>query len=176
MNNTISNKLNIAYGVPQGSILGPVLFSIYVNDLCESVDECIFVVNRQLLSHVPPNTIIHCDENIIYTSIHVKNLSVYIDKHMFFDAHINELFKKVMGTLIFINRISNNFDKATRIVVVQSLVLSLINYCIIIWGSTNETLLDDVQKIQNFAAKVAVGCCRKYDHVTPVEDQREAHP
>ncbi len=40
LNNTISNKLNIAYGVPQGSILGPVLFSIYVNDLCESIDEC----------------------------------------------------------------------------------------------------------------------------------------
>ncbi len=72
-----------------------------------------------------------------------------------------------MGALMFINRISQNFNKSTRILVVQSLVLSLINYCIVIWGTTNETLLHNVQKLQNFAAKVAVGCTRKYDHVTP---------
>ena len=97
-----------------------------------------------------------------------KNLGVYIDKYMLFDVHINELTKKVMGTLMFINRISHNFDKSTRVIVVQSLVLSLIDYCIEIWGSTTETLLHNVQKLQNFAAKVAVGCSRKYDHVSPI--------
>ena len=40
LNTTISEKLDIAYGVPQGSILGPVLFSIYVNDLNERINEC----------------------------------------------------------------------------------------------------------------------------------------
>lgn len=220
LNNTVSNKLNIAYGVPQGSILGPVLFSIYVNDLHESIDECsltqyaddtqflhadtvnnlealicrteetlrkvklyflknglmlnskktqcIFIGNRQLLSQIPPNTTIDCDGNIIYPSSHVKNLGVFIDKYMLFDVHIDEVTKKVMGTLMFINRISQKFDKSTRKLVVQSLVLSLINYCIVIWGTTNETLLHNAQKLQNFAAKVAVGCYRKYDHVTPI--------
>ena len=120
------------------------------------------------MSQIPPNTIIDCDGDIIHPSNYVKNLGVYIDKYMLFDVHINELTKKVMGILMFINRISQNLDKSTRIIVVQSLVLSLINYCIEIWGSTNETLLHNVQKLQNFAAKVAVGCSRKYDHVTPI--------
>ena len=75
---------------------------------------------------------------------------------------------KIMGLLMFINRISKNFDKPTRKIVVQSLVLSAINYCISIWGTTNTTLLHRVQKLQNFAAKVAVGGVRKYDHVTPL--------
>ncbi len=29
-------------------------------------------------------------------------------------------------------------------------------------------MLHNVQKLQNFAAKVAVACSRKYDHVTPI--------
>ncbi len=86
---------------------------------------------------------------------------------MLFDVHIDELNKKVMGVLMFLNKVSEHFDKTTRIIVVQSLVLSLINYCISICGSTCKTLLHSVQKLQNFAAKVAIRGARKYDHATP---------
>ncbi len=50
----------------------------------------------------------------------------------------------------------------------QSLVLSIINYCIRIWGTTNQTILNAAQKLQNFAAKVAISGAKKYDHVTPI--------
>ncbi len=76
---------------------------------------------------------------------------------MLLDKHINEVTQKVTSTLMFLSRVSATLDKSSRIIVVQSLALSIINYCIRIWGTTNQTILNKAQKLQNFAAKVAIG-------------------
>ncbi len=135
--------------------------------------QCIFIGNRQLIAQIPPNTIIHCDRDTITPSVHDKNLGVYFGRYMLFDKHISELNKKIMGMLMFFNRISDNFDKRTRVLIIKSLILSIINYCVSIYGSTNKTLLSNVQKLANFAAKVAIGGARKFDHVTPIMQELE---
>ncbi len=50
----------------------------------------------------------------------------------------------------------------------ESLVFSVTIYCISIWGTGNKINLHNVQKLQNFAAKIAIGGPRRYDHATPL--------
>ncbi len=127
----------------------------------------IFIGNRQLLSFIPPDTRISFDGDSIHLSIHVTNFSVYMDRYVIVDVYANELNKKVVGTLMHIYRISLNFEKRTRTIVVLSLVLIIVSYCIRIWDTTNATLLNNVQKLQNCAARVATAEARKYTVTFP---------
>ena len=128
--------------------------------------QCMFIGTRGLLSQIPHDTRIQVDGTNIVPSNSLKNLGIHFDNYMQFDTHISEMSKKIFGTIMYINRIKDNFNKSTRITVINSLVLSIINYGLNIWGTTNLTQLQRVQKLQNFAAKVALGGA-KYDHVTP---------
>ena len=55
VNGSISGLLPIVYGVPQGSILGPILYSLYINDIVNIVD-C--------------GIILYADDTVIYHQDH----------------------------------------------------------------------------------------------------------
>ncbi len=97
----------------------------------------------------------------------MKNLGIYFDAHMTFDTHVSYISRQVFGTIIYINRIKDNFSRKARITLIQSPVLSTMNHGIKIWATANTTHMNRVQKLQNFVAKVALGGGARRDHAIP---------
>ena len=67
INNTLSSSLPVSVGVPQGSILGPLLFIIYINDMPNFVKHC--------------KIILYADDTLLYYSSNsIKDIELCVNE------------------------------------------------------------------------------------------------
>ncbi len=93
--------------------------------------------------------------------VKVEGKNLFTRGYITFEKHVSEINREVMGSLMFINRVEDYFDKDTCSLIIQSLVLNILNYCTTIKGTANSTHLNDFKKLQNVAAEVVDGKAKK---------------
>ena len=69
LNGITSSKMNVSCGVPQGSILDPLLFLVYVNDMY-------LVVKSSVIHHFADDT------NLLYSDKSLKKIQTSVEKDL----------------------------------------------------------------------------------------------
>ena len=66
--NIRSEYLSVTKGIPQGSVLGPVLFTIYINDIASALENC----NAHLYAD---DTVLSCSADTVQLAVENLQLS-----------------------------------------------------------------------------------------------------
>ena len=85
-----SNKMNITCGVPQGSVLGPLLFLLYVNDICSSSKTLKFYLFSD-------------DTNILLSNKNLKSLENTMN------IELNKVYQWLISNKLTLNLKKSNF-------------------------------------------------------------------
>ena len=75
IDSTISQKRKVSYGVPQDSVLGPLLFLIYINDIHKCSE---FLISMHLFAD---------DTNLIYADKNLKSLEAVVNNELVNVSH-----------------------------------------------------------------------------------------
>ena len=123
---------------------------------------------RELTRRLPSISISFSGASVTCSNT-VKNLGVWFDSDMSFVTHTNDVIRRCTGSLCGLSHSRHSLPQSVLIPLVQGLVLSVLRYCLSVYGASNATQRSRLQKIVRFAARVVSGR-RKYDHVSDVLD------
>ena len=199
----VSDFSSINAGVPQRSILGPLLFLVYINDIVNDIESNINLfaddtslsmvvgdpdtagailqtdinkitawANRWLVKFNPSKSeslIISRKRNkpahpklfmsgVEIPSVHVhKHLGIFISNDGSWDYHVNQILVKAWKRIGIMRNLKLRLDRTTLQTIYFSFIRPVLEYADVIWINLSQHLKDQIEKVQNEAARIVTG-------------------
>ena len=122
-------------------------------------------MNESLRNPITMNKI-KIDSIDISTASSVRNLGAIFDSTLSSEAFVNSICKSAWFNLFNISRSRRSLTTDAAKILIQAYVMSKIDYCSSLLYGIPDKLLNRIQRIQNYAARVVLRL-HKFSHITP---------